>query len=471
MKLARRLAGTLMAVTGVVLFVVELGVFAIVARSEAHALDDAVRADFAAATRLFADAHTRGEVVTNPMSELLVSKRRFAVLYDREGRVVATSRSYVGEPPALPLPRAGEAELVDVVTAKNTLRAALGEVPGTRWYLLFGQPRDPYDEETRFLIEVLLLGFMVGVGAAALAARYLAARLTSDVERLVVLARRVSSGDLAARASAGRWESDETGQLAHDLDAMVERLAELVEKQRVFVSYAAHELRSPITAIRGELQLALRRPRTAAQYQETIVELLADVEQLTRLAEDLLTLARIHTHADPEQTARVDVILVEALRQSRGLLEARGIVIEEPDPDAPERAASVVGRELDLSRALRNLIDNAALYGPEGGRVRLRVEPGPDVVRIAVEDEGGGVPEAEREHLFEPFFRGARASAVGGGSGLGLPIVRSVVEATGGAITLESAASGGARFVLDLRRASIAGASPRDAESAGTASP
>jgi two-component system OmpR family sensor kinase len=459
-KLARRLAGTLMAVTGVVLLVVEVGVFAIVARSEAHALDDAVRADIVGATRLFADVHARGEVVTNPMSELLVSKRRFAVLYDHEGRVVSTSRSYVGEPPSLPLPPPGEAVLVDVRTAKNTLRAALSEVPGTRWYLLFGQPRDAYDEETRFLIEVLLAGFAVGVGAAAIAARYLAARLTSDVERLVALARRVSSGDLAARASVGRWESDETGQLAHDLDVMVERLAELVEKQRVFVSYAAHELRSPITAIRGELQLALRRPRTLEQYQETLVELLADVEQLTRLAEDLLTLARIHTHADPEQTARVDVILVEALRQSRGLLDARRVIVEEPSSDAPERAESVVGRELDLARALRNLIDNAALYGPEGGRVRVRVEPQGDVVRIAVEDEGGGVPEAERDHVFEPFFRGARASAAGGGSGLGLPIVRSVVEASGGTTALESAPSGGARFVLALRRAPSGHAAP-----------
>jgi two-component system heavy metal sensor histidine kinase CusS len=453
-KLARRLAGTLMAVTGVVLLVVEVGVFAIVARSEAQALDDAVRSDVAGATRTFAELHARGEVPSNPMSELLVSKRRYAVLYDHEGRVIATSRSYVGGPPPLPaLPPPGEAVLVDVKTAKNTLRAALAEVPGTRWFLLFGQPRDAYDQETRFLIEVLLAGFAVGVGAAAFAARYLAGRLTDDVQRLVALARRVTSGDLRARASAGRWESDETAQLARDLDAMIERLAELVEKQRVFVSYAAHELRSPITALRGELQLALRRPRTAEQYQQTIVDLLADVEQLRRLAEDLLTLARIHTHADPEQVARVDAVLIEALRQARGLLDARGVAIEEPGPDAPERAEAVVGRELDLARALRNLIDNAALHGPERGRVRLCVEPAGDVVRIAVEDEGPGVPEGEREHLFEPFFRGAHASAVGGGSGLGLPIVRSVVEASGGSVSLESTASGGARFVLALQRA------------------
>jgi hypothetical protein len=160
-------------------------------------------------------------------------------------------------------------------------------------------------------------------------------------------------------AAAG---SDETRALAADLDNMISQLSALVESQRTFISHAAHELRSPLATLLGELQLALRRPRSADEYRRSLDAMHADVEALVRLAEDLLLLARVQAGAArPQELETVDTIVAEGLRMARGRGEERrvGIEVTGLEVAAGTQVQAVRG---ELARVLRNLVDNAIAH-------------------------------------------------------------------------------------------------------------
>jgi len=284
-------------------------------------------------------------------------------------------------------------------------------------------------------------------------ARWLGRRLAGDVRAIAVVARCVAQGDLAARVGGTVRGSEETSALALDLDHMIAQLSALFSSQRTFISHAAHELRSPLTAMRGEIQLALRRPRENEDYQRTLVEVLADVEALVQLAEDLLTLARIQAGVAPATgVAAVDVV-TDAVRMARGLADARSVEVRTWTGDAKEASVVVAGARGDVARALRNLVENAIAHSPEGGSVDVALEAQTDRMAFVVTDRGSGVDAEDAPNLFEPFFRGGKT--VGGeprGAGLGLAIAREIARAWGGDVLHDPRHTLGARFDLVLPR-------------------
>ena len=283
-------------------------------------------------------------------------------------------------------------------------------------------------------------------------ARWLGARLAEDVDALAGAARSVARGDLTVRVAGRARGSTELRALGDDLDDMIARLDSLVASQRTFISHAAHELRSPHATLRGELQLALRRPRTAEEYHDTIEEALGEVEQLIALAEDLLVLARQQgaTAIGPRRTTTpVGEAIADALRMARGPADTRGVQLI--GPSSPLVTATVRGARPDLARAIRNLIDNAVTHSPRGGSVQVEVEGDGAQLRVAVTDEGPGVPEKDVARLFDPFFRGSlEQSGETQGAGLGLAIVREIVQAVGGSVWVDASHRPGARFVIEL---------------------
>jgi two-component system heavy metal sensor histidine kinase CusS len=228
--------------------------------------------------------------------------------------------------------------------------------------------------------------------------------------------------------------------------------------QRTFVSHAAHELRSPLATLRGELQLALRRERSAAEYRAAVEQALADVEELRQLAEDLLTLARVQKAGRPHNGGTVDVrtIVVDAVHMARGHADSHHVAVLAPGTDDGVLSIPVRGVARDLARALRNLLDNAVSHSPEGGTVHLSVAvtTGGRAIDIAVEDEGPGVDEADLDRIFTPFWRGSNEESGAPGAGLGLAIAREIARGHEGDIVVDKPASGrGARFVLRVPRA------------------
>jgi signal transduction histidine kinase len=220
---------------------------------------------------------------------------------------------------------------------------------------------------------------------------------------------------------------------------------------RRFSADAAHELRSPLTALKGTLEVTLRADRSGAEYRAALVSALEEVERLIRLAEDLLLLSR--STAGPESPrARVDLepLVLEVADIGTRLGKDRSVAVR-VGPIAPLAVLGDVGA---LRRAVLNLVENGVKYTPPGGRVDVSVvADGADAV-LAVEDTGPGIDAADATRIFEAFVRldAARARETGG-SGLGLAIARSIVVAHRGTIAVERAAGGGARFTIRLPRA------------------
>jgi two-component system heavy metal sensor histidine kinase CusS len=244
------------------------------------------------------------------------------------------------------------------------------------------------------------------------------------------VARRVAAGDLAARIGAHAGAPEEV-QLAHDVDGMIDRLERLVTSQRRFIAHAAHELRSPLTTLYGEISHALRRPRDAEGYRQAIASALVSARELRDLAEDLLSLVRVGV--EPRAGSEVfplERCVASVVAQVGPAAEAAGVKIE-----TAGRARPVRGRERDIGRMLRNLLENAVRYSPAGGTIQLRVTDRGASVTLEVLDAGPGVAPADRERIFEPFQRGAQGAAeVGSGSGLGLTIAREIAVAHGGTL-------------------------------------
>jgi len=240
---------------------------------------------------------------------------------------------------------------------------------------------------------------------------------------------------------------DEIHRLAVTLNAMLDRIDTATSRQRTFVGDAAHELRSPLASLRVQLEVA-QRLGPSADWSGLIDDVLVDVHRLDRLVEDLLTLARLDESADITHREPVEVDqLVEEV--ARGYAHARVPVTTDTTP------ATTPGDPEALRRVAINLIDNAIRYA--GSEVRVSVAPGNrggrQVVRVVVVDDGPGIPEDERERVFDRFYRVQESrSRASGGTGLGLPIVQDIVRSHGGRVSLTAREDGapGLRAVVVL---------------------
>jgi heavy metal sensor kinase len=299
-------------------------------------------------------------------------------------------------------------------------------------------------------LEALLILVPLGVGLAAAGGYIMARTALRPEDEMSRAARRIDAEALAWRI-AERGTGDELDRLAETLNGMLARLENTFTEMRRFSADAAHELRSPLTALKGTLEVTLRADRTGTEYRAALVSALEEVERLIRLAEDLLLLSR--STAGPESPrARVELepLLLEVADIGTRLGKDRGVVVR-VGPIAPLAVLGDVGA---LRRAMLNLVENGVKYTPPAGRVDLSVVADGNDAVLAVEDTGPGIDAADAARIFEPFVRldAARARETGG-SGLGLSIARSVVVAHRGTIAVDRAPGGGARFTIRLPRA------------------
>ena len=299
-------------------------------------------------------------------------------------------------------------------------------------------------------LETLLILVPLGVGLAAAGGYIMARAALRPVDEMSSAARRIDAEALARRIAV-RGTGDELDRLADTLNGMLARLENTFTEMRRFSADAAHELRSPLTALKGTLEVTLRADRSGEDYRAALVSALEEVERLIRLAEDLLLLSR--STAGPESPrARVELepLVLEVADIGARLGKDRGVAVR-VGPVAPLAVLGDVGA---LRRVVLNLVENGVKYTPPGGRVELSVVADGAEAAVAVEDTGPGIDEADAARVFEAFVRldAARARETGG-SGLGLAIARSIVIAHRGTIAVERAPGGGARFTIRLPRA------------------
>jgi signal transduction histidine kinase len=328
------------------------------------------------------------------------------------------------------------------------VRAVLVPIPGRPGErLLFGVSRDPLDSDAALLARVMSITFAGVVVWIVLMTWWVTTRMTREHEAIAAVTRRVAAGDLSARVGGGVPHED-IARLGRDVDSMIEQLSALVVSQQKFVSYAAHELRSPLTAAYGELSNALRKERSAAEYKEAIECALDATQHMKTLAEDLLVLARGSAPpiAGTRSSASLSSVTLAAIAQLTRTLESRGVRVE-LEGDAHVNTWN----ERDLHRLVLNLLDNAVKHSPRGEVVRVSIAT-PGAVELSVQDHGPGVPADDAQRIFEPFFRGAREASEEG-SGLGLAIVRAIARAHDGDVDLDASAElgRGARFTVRFR--------------------
>lgn len=276
---------------------------------------------------------------------------------------------------------------------------------------------------------------VIGVG---LLAWFMTGRTLRPVSAITGRVQEITASSLDQRVPVPDTD-DEIGELARTMNSMLDRLQSAADTQRRFVSDASHELRSPVAAIRAQVETALLHP-DRADWPEIGRTVLAEDERLAGLVDDLLRLARLDEGA-VRARSEVDLdelVHAEVSRPRRVLVDRSGVV-----------AGRVVGVPDELTSVVRNLLDNAVRHASERVRVSLHTD-GP-VVRLVVEDDGPGVAEADREKIFERFARlQAARSRDAGGSGLGLALAHRVVVGHGGRIWVETSDLGGARFVVEL---------------------
>jgi two-component system, OmpR family, sensor kinase len=387
-------------------------------------------------------------VLTEPGAlETPVSGRSIAVeVIDARGRILARSLSLGAG--LLPEDRLARAARVSGATGYENIDL------GGRPFRLFAAPialsgpagggavlvaSDTSDiSHTTARLGVLVI--LTGAGAALLAA-LLAAALTRrglrPLSRLAGGAGEIERTADASRRLPERAVADEIGQLTGVLNRMLASLEAARAGERRFLADASHELRTPVTTLLGNVEFAARH----GADPEVLEELQRDARRLARLVDDLLVLERADAGV-PVADAEVDLGEVVL-----GVVDAHAV--ESSDGPGRVRAAGVDhavvrGDQRALARAVENLVENALVHGPRGGRVTIAVSQANGWAHLTVSDEGRGPEPADRDRLFERFWRGAGAAGRPG-SGLGLSIVSAIVDRHGGRIVVD-----GSAFTLEL---------------------
>ena len=289
-------------------------------------------------------------------------------------------------------------------------------------------------------LTLLLVPILAGV------AWVLSRRMIRPLQAVADTAKRIHGGQWSERIETATMPNDETKSLAETVNAAFDGYAGALRRLERFSGDAAHQLRTPIAAMRNLGEVALSRSRTAEEYRETLETMLGELDRLTRIVEQLLQLSRLEAGALKARFAPIPLrSVVEQVRQIyQPLAEARGVELAV----AADANVRVAGIEELLVELLGNLADNALRHTPKGGTVRIDVAGTGGAVRFAVTDSGPGIPEEFAQKIFDRFSQVPGGEA--GTAGLGLSLAAQIAAVHGGALTLANPGQPGACFECRL---------------------
>lgn len=390
--------------------------------------------------------------LTAEEAEALRDLNRFSQIWGEDGRSLLRTRYLTEDLPldTVALQRAASGEMVWEEQEFQGMPVLSLYYPLGR----FGEQHEahviqvsaPLESRDRLLGGIALFGFLA-VTAISLAsfggAWWLADRTLGPVRRVTEQAEEIGGGTLGRRITA-HADTDEYERLVRVLNGMLARIDHAFEAQKRFTADASHELRSPLTALRGEIEVALRRDRSPDEYRRVLTSALEEAERLARTAEDLLTLTRSDAGVMEPRLRVVDLGdevggVVERLRK---LSEGKGLRLSAE----LESGVHVLGDPDLLDRLVWNLVENGVKFSPEGGSVEVEVGcKGNGAPVLEVRDTGPGLDEDHLEQIFERFTRGDRArgrSPDTAGTGLGLAIARAIADVHGAELHISNRPDG-----------------------------
>ena len=299
----------------------------------------------------------------------------------------------------------------------------------------------------RFLLWSMIL---VVIAIACIGGAWLSGRALKPVNDITAAALTISIENLAERLPVPQT-GDELARLTEVLNTMFARLESAVKTLSQFAADASHELRTPLAVIRTTAELALRRARTPESYRDSLQEVAAEAERMTRLVEELLILARSDAATAEMPLTAVDLreVLVDVCDEMRSLAEMRQIRIETAYGPSHGAAAIIAGNRPALHRLFLVLLDNALKFSRPGGEVILKVESTESRVAVSIQDFGIGIREADLPNIFQRFYR-ADGARTGGGHGLGLSLAKSIARVHGASIEVHSTEGVGSLFEVSF---------------------
>ena len=329
---------------------------------------------------------------------------------------------------------------------------ALPKPAGNVHYVRVGATLDFINEDMSRIDRLVLLAAGAVLLTAPPCGYWLAARATHPVGGIISTAARLRPSHLDERLAL-RGTGDELDQLAHTINGLLDRIAAYLDTKRDFLANAAHELRTPLAAIRSSVEVAMDGDRTAAEYEELLIDVIEQCTSLETLVNQLLLLAETEADLPAAKFEPIDLrdVVSRSIDMFTGAAEARGIELR---GDALTSAV-VHGNRQHLRQVMNNLLDNAVKYTEPGGAILVNLATDhrqrEGVLRIS--DTGPGITLEEQRHIFQRFYRAESArsrTSIAGGSGLGLSICQSIVHAHGGTIECASESDHGTMFTVRL---------------------
>lgn len=390
-----------------------------------------------------------------PLGQALVQVRGM------EGELLLTSRRFRRP---FPISRAAVERAVREGTAFETLRLGgqeyrlidyLVQRPSIPPLLLqVAVPLTALEKERGRILPLIWLLIPLALGAAAVVGLITATRALAPVYRIIDSARAIKPGDLSARVPVP--EETELNQLALTLNDLLERLQMAFESQEQFIADASHQLKTPLAIIRGELDVFRKTPRTPEETAGLLLSLSQEVNQLAKMVDDLLLLARFDSGAPvPAFTVvRFDEILLEAVAQLDKRARDGGVEIAfnmQSLDDSGQASDFEAPGDADLLRGLFfNLIENAIKYSPHGRRVDVELTGSAEAIRVEVSDQGPGIEAEELDRVFDRFYRGSRRQHQIAGVGLGLSIAKRIAKFHGAELAVRSQVGEGTTFSFEI---------------------
>ncbi len=339
----------------------------------------------------------------------------------------------------------------DIQTAYGRFRISssiIAPAAGGRYLLQVGASLAPMDAALRRYLDLLLQRTLPTLFLTVVAAWWMARRAVVPLTTLAAEARGVNIGTLDRRLHT-RGTHDELDDVAVAFNETLAHLEKSVGEMRQFSAALAHELRTPLAALRGEMELALLRPQSEAAWKASAESQIDEIDKLTRMVNQLLTLARAESGEIPVARSPVDLgaLATSVTEQIEPVAHARELDLQ----CVVRHHVAVMGDSGWLERLLINLLDNAIKYTPAHGHIRVAVSREHDHARVDVSDTGTGIPEPAVPHIFERFYRvdPARSSSIEG-TGLGLSLAKWIVDRHNGRIEVRSQPGTGSTFTIWL---------------------
>lgn len=321
-------------------------------------------------------------------------------------------------------------------------------------WIRVGASMSSIDRDLTLIDEIIGIAFGLGLVIAPLGGYWLAGRVTHPLATMIHTADRLRPEELSERLPV-RGTGDELDHLSHTFNLLLDRIASFLQQRRDFLANAAHELRTPLAALRSTAEVALRSKRSVTEYQELLGTIVEESESLEILVNQLLLLAE--TEADTEtlmltgEPVELSKLIERSFEMFIGVAESRSISLRYEILSQ----ATVKGNRHHLRQVINNLLDNALKFTPSGGSVllSLSVDASLRVARMRVRDSGVGIAADEMPRLFERFYRGDRSrrrDSVSRGTGLGLSICQAIVKGHGGTLDIKSQIGQGSSFEMVL---------------------